>query len=155
MTYLLSMIQHSLFGPVVTTVLIVLYFAIILFIALTHEHEAWGFKHGGIKHLCCNAKDHDAMLERTQALEARAGMRAAFNASPEELGRAAVAYSKALQERSDDLMPRQGPGWGVACHWPRCTYTTGWQHRCASDATKAMDNHIKMIHVNPVVIPPL
>ncbi len=35
--------------------------------------------------------DHDALLDRMQTPEARMGMRRAFDASPEELGRAAVA----------------------------------------------------------------
>jgi len=36
----------------------------------------------------------DAMLSQMQTPRARAGMRAAFNASPEELGKAAVAVAR-------------------------------------------------------------
>ena len=36
----------------------------------------------------------DAQFARMQTPEARAGMKAAFNATPEELGKAAVAYAR-------------------------------------------------------------
>jgi hypothetical protein len=40
------------------------------------------------------AAEFDEMFARMQTPEAQAGMRAAFNASPEELGRAAVAVAR-------------------------------------------------------------
>lgn len=47
MTYCLSLI-----GPV-TWILIGLYAALIVFIAYTKDHEAWGFSAGAIKSPCC------------------------------------------------------------------------------------------------------
>jgi hypothetical protein len=55
----ISMINASLFGPYVTWGLIALYFALMLFIAFTKDHEAWGFKSGPIKPLCCSGHHHD------------------------------------------------------------------------------------------------
>jgi hypothetical protein len=43
--------------------------------------------------------EFDALLERMQTPQARAAMRRAFDATPEELGRAAVEYAR--RERDD------------------------------------------------------
>jgi hypothetical protein len=42
--------------------------------------------------------DFDAMLERMQSEESRSGLRHAFRASPDELGRAAVAAAREKRE---------------------------------------------------------
>jgi prevent-host-death family protein len=40
------------------------------------------------------SEEFDALLDRMQTAKARAGMKAAFNASPKQLGRAALAVAR-------------------------------------------------------------
>jgi antitoxin Phd len=50
--------------------------------------------HAPSARLATLASEFDALLERMQTPESRRGMKAAFDASPEELGRAALAASR-------------------------------------------------------------
>lgn len=49
---------------------------------------------GATRELNTLASEFDALLDRMQTPEARAGMKAAFKASPEELGKAAVTAAR-------------------------------------------------------------
>jgi len=49
---------------------------------------------GATRELDALASDFDALLDRMQTPKARAGMKAAFAASPRELGKAAVASAR-------------------------------------------------------------
>jgi hypothetical protein len=59
-----------------------------------HALAAKGSAKRGAKLLDKLGSQFDALLDRMQTANARAGMRAAFRASPKQLGKAAVAFAR-------------------------------------------------------------
>lgn len=49
--------------------------------------------------VCDPCKENEAMLRRMQTPEARKGMERAFDATPEELGRAAIEFARKQKEK--------------------------------------------------------